>query len=77
MRRPDNNIRTVDALAGTGGSGTHGIFRALSEADDFVHAREQRDEAHVRLDELEAENRELKAENAALKRRLVGRRNGW
>ena len=76
MRRNDNlpHIRTVDALQGNHTGDTKALFRALSEADDFIHAREQRDEATVRLQELEAENRDLRAENEILKTELEQRR---
>jgi hypothetical protein len=48
-------VRSVDALAGQNHpGGTSAFFRALGEADDIVHAAEQRDELQTRLDELTA-----------------------
>jgi hypothetical protein len=52
-------VRTVNALSEHQGEGTTAFFRALSEADDFVHARDERDELRTRVQELEASDRAL------------------
>lgn len=67
---PTNNypprVRTVNALADNPalsefhGESTQAFFRALSEADDFVHARDERDELRCRVDELTAELDEVR-----------------
>jgi hypothetical protein len=42
-------VRTVNALSEYSGEGTTAFFRALSEADDFVHARDERNLSQFRF----------------------------
>jgi hypothetical protein len=65
-------VRTVNALSRNPalsehrGDGTQAFFRALSEADDFVHARDERDELRCRVQELEAEVMDISESDRAL-----------
>lgn len=77
-------VRTVNALSNNPalsehhGDGTQALWRALSEADDFCHARDERDELRCRVQELEAEQRDVRAAvNLATEKLITDRELYW